>query len=776
MATPDSRRITRTVPATQMVALLLAFVLAATAGGVLAAGFVIPAVAGANAAADSTVAIYDEVPDELEPRPLSQQSRIYASNGRLLATFYYQNRIVKPLDEISDYMEQAVIAIEDERFYEHNGIDARGITRAALNNLSGEDTQGASTLTQQYVKNMLIESALQDDDPFAVIDAHEDSLNRKLREAKMAVAIEKKMSKDEILQGYLNVAQFGSASIYGVEAAARYYFGTSAAELTPVQAATIAGVTKAPSTFDPTRNPEEAEKRRNLVLTNMWNQGYLSTEERDEAQATPLEDTLDVTPVSAGCQSANQAAFFCDYVIKEVLLDPAYGETRGDRQNLLYRGGLDIHTTLDWSMQKDAYKAIVDAVPEDDESNLEASIVSVEPGTGEIKAMAQNVPYSGTKAADDASRATTVNYNADYIHGASGGFQPGSNFKPVVLAEWLRSGHTLNEQVSANHNSYVVGNFNTPCVGSLGTETWEPRNAEGNEGGMMSVLEATYLSVNTAYASMGSKINLCDLRTTAFDMGFRPTSQSGVGPLNTGSVSKNNIDIQAPMVLGTQETSPLNLAAMYATIASGGTYCTPVAITAVTGPAGDEYDVPASDCDKNALPSNIANTMIYAMENVFTRGTAYQLGGLDDGRPVAGKTGTSQVAAQTWFSGFVPQLATTTWVGSVENPNENHINGFYLKGSYIDPLYGSTVAAPAWKTFMDQAVDGMPVKDFGAPDPSLIGSAPVTSQPSGDSGGGDDADSDDSDSDSDSDSDDDGPGNGNGGGNGNGRGDDGDDD
>ncbi|WP_277211183.1 transglycosylase domain-containing protein [Isoptericola croceus] len=757
MANPEPRRITRTIPATQMVALLLAFLLAAGTGGVLAAGFVIPAVAGANAAADSTVAMYDDFPAELEPQPLSQQSRIYADNGRLLATFYYQNRIVVPLDEISENMQHAAIAIEDERFYEHHGVDARGITRAALNNAGGAATQGASTITQQYVKNMLIEAALQEDDPFAVIDAHEDTLNRKLREAKMAIALEKKMSKDELLQGYLNVAQYGSNQIYGVETAARYYFDKSASDLNVAEAATIAGVTKAPGLFDPTRNLEESEKRRNAVISKMWQLGYITTDERDEALGTPLEDMLDVTPVSAGCQSAKGAAFFCDYVIKEILLDPTYGETRADRQTLLYRGGLEIHTTLNMKMQRQAHKSLQDAVPpKDPDSHLEASIVTVEPGTGQILAMAQNVPYSGT-AASEKSRATTVNYNADYVHGASGGFQTGSNFKPIVLAEWLRSGRTLNDRVNASETSYVVGNFNTPCVGSLGTDVWPPRNAEGKLSGQISVLQATYESVNTAYASMGSQMNLCDLRDTAWKMGYRPTSLSGHGPLNTGKVKKTDIDIKAPMVLGTQESSPLNMAATYATFASGGTFCTPVAITEVTGPDGMEYDVPGSECNKKALPSNVANTVTYALEKVFTDGTARHLRGLTDGRAAAGKTGTSQGSAQSWFSGYTPDLSTVVWVGSVESNTANHTRGITVNGQFHRILYGSTIAAPVWKEYMDVAVEGMPVQKFGAPDQSLIGRPPAPSNPS--PSGGDD--------DSSRSSDDRGAGGGNGGGGGN---------
>lgn len=765
MAKSDPRRITRTMPATQLVALLLAFVLAAGVGGVLAAGLVIPMVAGANAAADSTVAIYDEVPAELEPRPMSQQSRIYAADGKLLATFYAQNRIVVPLDEISDPMQHAVISIEDERFYEHGGIDVQGMTRALANNVAGHATQGASTLTQQYVKNMLIDQALQDDDKFGVIQASEDSIARKLTEAKMSIALEKTMTKDEVLQGYLNAAQFGSRSIYGVEAAARYYFDKHAKDLSIVEAATIAGITKSPSRFDPTKNPDEAKERRDLVLQNMWKLGYISTEERDEAKATKIKDTLDVNPTEIGCSAAGDSAFFCDYVTKEIVNNPVFGETKSERQQLLYRGGLEIHTTLDPKKQKAAAKSVSNAVPAGDSSGLQSAIVSVEPGTGQIKAMAQNIPYT---PAEGGKNTTRVNYSADPTHGASGGFQVGSNFKPIVLAEWLREGHTLSERVNATKVARWPQNFNTPCVGNLAAaEPWAPANSEGVEVGYISALEATYKSINTAYAAMGYELNLCDMRDTAWSMGFRPTNS------REGKVSapeKENIDIFAPMIIGTQESSPLYMAAMYATLASGGTYCSPIAITAVTGPGGKDYDVPDANCDKNALPSNIANTVVYAMEKVFgDGGTARALGGLADGRPVAGKTGTSQLSAQTWFTGFTPNLSTSVWVGNADRPNEDHTNGNTVNGKYYRILYGNTIAAPAWKEYMDQAVSDLPVKDFGAADPKLIGVGATPSTPDdgdkgdkGDTGDGDNGGGDNGGDDGDTGGDDKGKGNGKG--------------
>jgi membrane peptidoglycan carboxypeptidase len=702
------------MPATQLVALLLAFLLTAGAGGVLAAGLAIPLAAGASTATNTTVELFEEVPDELTPGPLSQASFVYAADGSLLATFYAQNRIVVPLDEVSDAMKHAVIAIEDERFYQHGGIDPRGITRAVANNLAGKSTQGASTLTQQYVKNVLIDQAEQEGDPFGVLEAREDSVERKLREAKLSIALEKEMSKDEILQGYLNVAQFGT-SVYGVETASHYYFDKSAKDLTPVEAATIAGVTKAPSQFDPTVNPEESQKRRDIVLNKMWSLGYISTEEYNEAISTPIADTLRVTPVKVGCQAADGAAFFCEYVIKEIMASPEFGETSSDRQELLYRGGLEITTTLDPAKQGAAEQQVTTQVPADNTAGLESAVVSVEPGTGKILAMAQNVPYD--PSSDPEPGTTSVSYAADYAHGGSRGFHPGSNFKPFVLAEWLKTGRTLNQTVSASKVDRPQSAWHATCGNRFGGEPWGPANSEGNLTGNMSVLKATYLSVNTAYAAMSTQLDLCGIRNTAWDMGFRPTVNNQTRqPLTNPTV--DDILITPAMVVGTQNTSPLQLAAAYATIASNGTYCEPIAITKVTKPDGSEIKVPSANCDPDALPGNVAATMVYAMKNVLTIGTAHGME-LAGGRPAAGKTGTNQLSAQTWFTGFTPQISTTVWVGEASGETPHFDINF--QGRYIRTLYGSSIAAPLWRDYMNQATDGMPVEDFPAPDPALIG-------------------------------------------------------
>ncbi|GAA1859205.1 transglycosylase domain-containing protein [Myceligenerans crystallogenes] len=739
------RRITRKIPATQLVALLLAFVLVAGAGGLIGAGMLIPLAAGMDTTVDSGVELFEEVPAELEPSPLAEQSRIFASDGKtLLARIYEQNRIVKPLDEISDHMEHAAVAIEDERFWKHNGVDPQGMVRAAVSNTTGGNTQGASTLTQQYVKNVLIEEALKERDPFGVLEARESTIQRKLREAKLAIALEKKMSKEEILMGYLNIAQFGE-SIYGVEVAAQRYFSKSAAHLSIVEAATIAGVTKEPSGFDPLENPERNEERRNLVLHKMYSLGYIEKDEMKDAQSIPIKETLKPRKLQLGCQEAPAgSAFFCDYVVKDFLLHEEFGKTRDDRYALLYRGGVDIVTTLNVKMQKAADETINAAVPAGNGYGLEAAITSVEPGTGRIKSMAQNVPYD--PAAEPAPGHTALNYSADYLHGNSRGFQVGSNFKPFVLAEWLRSGRQLYDPISASNFSAYETTFNASgCQSYFTHQPYPVQNVEGGPSGTVSVLQGTFQSLNTVYTRMSQQLNLCDVQKTAFDVGFRPMT-SAVPSFRTIDTPKpSDIDVVASMTLGIQSSTPVNQAAAFATFATGGTYCKPVAILKVTQASGKEMDVPGAEC-KKTIETDVANTVAWAMQKVFTGqpwGTAYPIKGLADGRQVAGKTGTTQSASQSWFTGYTPNLSTSVWVGE-EGGNVPHGNvylpatSWYNPNAKSGPLYGGTVATPAWRRYMDQAVAGLPAATFAAPNPAMVGSPPPPPRSSGDPDGGGD--------------------------------------
>jgi membrane peptidoglycan carboxypeptidase len=532
MAPPPSPR-GRQVTVVQALALLLAFVLAAGVGGLLTAGLVMPTVAAANTATDLSVQAFEDLPGELEPGPLSENSTMLAADGTVLATFFAENRVVVSLDQVSKPMQDAVVATEDRRFYLHGGIDPAGMMRALVQNQLGSSQQGASTLTQQYVKNVLIEAATREGDVAAVEEAREDQgpegYARKLREAKLAIALEKRMTKDEILENYLNIAQFGVAT-YGVESAAQRYFSKSAAEVTYLEAATIAGITNSPTLYDPVKNPESSEKRRNTVLNRMLRENYITQEEYDLGVATPIADTLHVSEPRSGCMAAGDvvagSGFFCDYVTRVIENDPAFGETAEERRDVLLRGGLTIRTTLDPRQQSIADAEVKAGVPVDDPQGIGSAISVVEPGTGQIKAMAENRNFNNS--ADATGRDTSVNYNTSYDYGGSTGFAPGSTFKPFTLLEWLKQGHNLSERVNGSVRPLNENQF-TSCGAKGINKSWTPGNAEGGRG-IMSVADATKGSVNLAYLTMAMQLDLCNVMDGAAQLGVvKAGGKSGTG-------------------------------------------------------------------------------------------------------------------------------------------------------------------------------------------------------------------------------------------------------
>lgn len=285
--------------------LLLAFIILCVAGGVVASGMLMPLAIGAKKMTDSTLVPEGTQTVDMELSKLPQQSKMYANDGKtLLATFYDQNRIVVALRDISKPMQQAVVAREDHRFLEHSGIDPQGIVRAFVQTYVRHGaTQGGSTLTQQYVKNALMDEAIEENDPIAEYHAHEETVSRKLREMLIAIQLEKHHSKEEILQGYLNIAQFG-VGVYGVEAAARRYFSKSAKDLSLGEAATIAAVTKNPAAYDPTQNPKNSEQQRNIVLDQMRQYGFASAKDVAAAKSVPISQMLHPSSTPIGCEAA----------------------------------------------------------------------------------------------------------------------------------------------------------------------------------------------------------------------------------------------------------------------------------------------------------------------------------------------------------------------------------------------------------------------------------------------------------------------------------------
>jgi membrane peptidoglycan carboxypeptidase len=336
--------------------------------GVIAALIVLPVVGGVGLATRNSAQAFSSLPSDLTQVPLPQQNTIVDSDGEILAVLFAQNRIEVPLEEISPIMQQAVIAIEDQRFLNHAGIDFRGTLRASISTGAGGQVQGGSTITQQYVKQILLTAATTKEEQEAATAV---SINRKLREARYAIALENKLSKKEILEGYLNIAYFGAGS-YGVEIAARRYFSTNANNLTLSQAATLAGLVQNPSRFDPTLYPERAQSRRDDVLNAMVNTGYITQEQADQAKAISVEYDLNPAELPNGC-TTSFAPFFCDYVLTVLRSDPVFGETPEDRARLLDIGGLTIKTTLDRKAQTSSQNSVEERIPFDDPSGKAAS-------------------------------------------------------------------------------------------------------------------------------------------------------------------------------------------------------------------------------------------------------------------------------------------------------------------------------------------------------------------------------------------------------------------
>lgn len=677
--------------------MLLAFLVASVTGGVLLAGMAVPLVASMGTVSNATTGIFNELPAELEIDKPSEQSVILAADGSVMATFFLENRIIVPLEQIAVPMRDAIVAIEDRRFYEHKGVDPEGMARALVNNLLNEGTEGASTLTQQYIKNILIERGRVSGDQELIAAATEQTYGRKLQEARYAVALEQRTSKDEILAGYLNIAQFGP-SVYGVEAAARHYFSKSAADLTVAESALLAGIPQAPGKWDPISNPENSLLRRNQVLDDMLELGYIDRAQYDEAIATPLENMLRPQTTSSGCASAGTAAYFCEYVVKDLLSNPAYGETIEERRALLLRGGLVIETTLDPTRQQAAFDAVTSTVPINDASGVKMALASVEPGTGRIQAMAQNTNYGNGGTPEDPTR-TLVNFAVDRAHGGGEGFQTGSAFKAIVLTQWLRTGHSLMAVVDGNRRSYPPSDWTISCAPeNVPMTPYEPKNLEGVGGDRVTVLEATRKSINLPFVEMASQMDLCGIAQVGEAMGLK----RGNG---------EPLQIIPSMALGANTITPLDMASAFATFANDGEYCTPVAISRVTTREGTELAVPQTACSQ-AIEPEIARGVNYALQEVTKTGGTGARAALPD-RPTAGKTGTANNNYHAWFVGYTPQLAAAVWIGHSEG--DVSMSPARINGTWYRQVYGGLLPAPTWKKYMEVAMAGLPVEGFPSP-------------------------------------------------------------
>ena len=691
----------RAVRPAQLLALLMAFLSVSALMGVVGAGMLVPIAGPTALVAKSVPSVFNELPGDLQTVAPAEESQLLDSSGGVIAHFYDKQRIVVPSANIADVMKKAIVAIEDKRFYEHNGVDATGIARALVTNLGDSGRQGASTITQQYVRNSLAERGYLEGDADQVSAATEQTTERKLREIKYALALEKTQSKDEILTGYLNIAPFGPIT-YGVEAASQRYFSKSASELNYLEAALLAGLVQSPVQYDPLTHPEAAQERRDTVLATMLDQGVITQEEYDEGIATSVDSMLHPTVSSEGCSGApSEQAYFCDYVLAQFLEDSTFGSTRIERERLLKTQGITIRTTMDPAKQSAAYASLTNAIPVGDASGLNDALVSLDPRTGKVLAMAQNTTY-GIESGQ-----TMANYSAD------GNFQVGSTFKVFTLLQWFKEGHSAYETVGSANTFYPNGSFK--CDGRpITTEGYQVNDLAGKTG-TMNVVRATGQSVNQAFVNMASRVDFCSIFETAYDMGI---TEDG--------------EVPAPFpanILGSVSSSPLHMASVFATIANSGQQCKPQSIESVTDRDENVLKEFAADC-KEVISPELANKTAALL--TASAGQYYTSTRLGDGRPFAAKSGTTDGHANTWLTGFTPSLATSVWVGHGDNSSQE-VSGVVINGVYHSEIFGETyVGQNIWAPYMTQALAGTPIEavsnaNIGATTPQR-GSTPAPSQ------------------------------------------------
>ena len=712
----------------RVLSLLLTYVMLCLGGGVVVAALFAPGVFLANETTKAVVPSLKVEGVDFDVTSLPQKSVMYASDGTTkIAEFYADNRTVVPLKKISKPMRQAVVAREDRRFFQHHGVDIQGVMRAFVQTFIKKGSmQGGSSLTQQYVKNVLSMQARESGDSIAQYHASEQTIARKVREMLIAVQMEKKYTKYEILQGYLNIAQFGNHNLYGVESAAKRYFNTTAAKLTIGQAATIAAITKNPAKYDPSEdgNLKEAQNQRDIVLDLMLQEGYISQKQHDEAQSVPLKDMLDIQNVDSGCQVAGDAAFFCDYVTRQILKNKEFGATEAERNKLLKEGGLRIVTTMDVKANTAAMTAARETIPPDDPSGFEVAIAAVKPGTGEVLGFGLNRIYDATDRAQTDSTRTAVNYAVDEADGGGWGFQVGSTWKPINLVAWMQNGKPIN-QVLRTSTSYNIASFSCNGYGFAGT--WSVQNSGGGTVANESPLQGLVMSHNTTQGAMAQQIGLCSIADAAKSMGYHNSIQGKEDVYDSNS-------FQAPMTIGSVQASPLTMANVYATIAANGVECTPIAITEMTSQRGKSYKVPSANCHQ-AIDPKIAQTAAYAInQGVTTAGGNAVDAQLANNRKTFAKTGTNE---DTYMltAGFVPQVATFVGVGNAESPQS--FNYKTINGVTRPTWYGMYIAEPAWKKFMQTYLDSanIPIdNNYGDADPKYMtgtGSKTGTSVSSG---------------------------------------------
>ena len=671
---------------------LLAVIGLLAIAGLLAALVASPVVVGAGLVAKSASDQFDDLPTNLPTPTLGRDSTILAANGDTIAVLHGpENRIPVKISQVSPVMKTAIVDIEDSRFYTHHGIDFRGLARAAFKDTDGAQ-QGGSTITQQYVKNVLLYTA---DTSEAASAATDRSIARKLREARLAVALEQRWSKDQILEGYLNIAYFGHGA-YGIGAAAKRFFGTTVDQLNLDQSALLAGMVQSPSATDPLEHPKAAFDRRNVVLTRMQELGHLTAAQRAFAAALPLGLNPVAPPPTADPCLVSTASFFCDWVRSKLLADPALGDTQALRDQRLLEGGLVIRTTLDPAVQAAAQQAVDSTVEQSNKVTVAEAIV--QPGTGNVLAMAVNKPY-GTGPGQ-----TTIPLPAKPA------LQPGSTFKVFTLTAALAQGLPLSTTINSPA-CYVSQIYIKPPGGTQPLPDCKNgfTNADVAEAGNFNMVNGTWNSVNTFFIQLEERVGVKSVADMAVRLGV-PASRLTTKQANVYA----DPNAYGSLTLGSIEVSPLDMAGAYATLAAGGLRCESRGVLSATAPDGKAISLTAAPACQRVISKEVADTVTSVLEGVITRGTGYPNASLY-GRPAAGKTGTTDDHVSAWFVGYTPQLSAAVEVGVYQGPYDNKLQNIYAGGRYWSSVFGGDLPAIAWSQSMRAALVNQPYAQMPPP-------------------------------------------------------------
>lgn len=652
------------------------FITGTVSVGVVAGLVLAPAAMAGGAGAVRGTDLWDSLPVEIAfDAPLPQRSVMVDRNGEVFATLFAEDRIPVTREQLSPLFVDALIATEDARFYEHGGVDLLGTGRALLNNALGGDRQGASTITQQWIKN-LTQAAADTEAKRAAAD--DVSVARKVVEARAAAEAEAQLSKDEILTRYVNTAFYGNGA-YGIGAAAARYYSTTPDKLTLNQAAMLAGVLNSPGLFDPINNPDEAIARRNVVLDRMVEEGKLTADVAAATQAEPLTLAPSVPP--NGC-ALSRYPIYCQWVKETISNDPSFGPTPQARAELLYRGGLRIETPLDPQVQTAAEEAATAAL--EATNRVAAGIAVVQPGTGQVLALASNRPWGSDVAAGQ----------TEVLYPVLPNFQPGSTFKPITLAAALETGFNP-KTVWYAPDRYSPATLNFPEGGFA--------NADDGPGGLLTAEQATWRSVNTYYVWLIEQVGVVKTADMANRLGMASITTEGPSAIGARDAS---------LTLGDFNTSPLQVATVYATFAAGGVRCNPIGVTKLIRDGSEDLPVASADCTQVLDPVVAATLNGILTQNIDGADTLRTAAGGSIGRPAIGKTGTAGDFAAAWFAGATPQMATAVWMGDPSGGVANPLVNVTAFGQEYKEMYGGQAPAKIWQLTMSKAHEGRPVAQF----------------------------------------------------------------